>query len=228
MTDSYTPQTEYQATQSGTSGASSQIFPPDKQHPKYFLSTPVNYQITNNEYTSGPYYFDTVKNSWIFYKPGTYVPSPPPDPDAGNLWIDPTNMYLMYVYNEADFSFEGATPNTWYALTTNKRAYDYLILPMANDGDINVVFPPDRINIFKQSYIYFNREDADLKVRVEQKDDNGNVIGHQWASITQRAIDAIEDPLADFNDVLPASALRQLQESTNRLQARVDALMSAV
>lgn len=229
MTYSNSESTEYQVTTSSNAGeTSSQVFPPDKTLPKYFLDNPINFQITNNEYTSGPYYYDTVRNTWIFYTPGTYIPSPPPNPDGGNLWIDPTNMYLMYVYNDNDFSFPDARSNTWYALTTNKRAYDYLILPLALDGDINVVFPPDRINIFKQSYLYFNRNDLDLKVRVQQTNAQGDVIGHQWASITQRAIQAVEDPNSDFIDTLPAPALRQLHNSVGQLEQRVENLKAAV
>ena len=228
-TDSGDNLSEYQViTAANTGEASSQVHPPGKTAPKYFLDNPINFQITNNEYTSGPYYYDVIRNTWIFYTPGTYIPSPPPNPDAGNLWIDPTNMYLMYVYNENDFSFPDATDNTWYALTTNKRAYDYLIVPLAMDGDINVVIPPDRINIFKQSYLYFNRSDLDLKVRVEQKNEQGDVIGHQWASITQRAINAVNDPSKDFNDTLPAPALRQLHNSIGQLEQRVEALKEAV
>lgn len=201
----------------------------DKPEPKYFVNAPVNYQITNNEYTSGPYYYDFERNSWIFYIPGTEIPNPPLDPDGGNLWIDPTNMYLMYVYNENEMSFDDAQPNRWYALTTNKRAYDYLILPTASDGDdINITIPENRLDIFKQSHMYFNREDVDLKVRVERTDDNGDVIGWQWASITQRAIEAIEDPKEIFNNQLPASTLRNLHTSTNALQVRVDALRKEV
>jgi len=220
MTSSYnTEATEYSASATSTS----------KPEPKYFINAPVNYQITNNEYTSGPYYYDFERNSWIFYIPGTDIPNPPLDPDGGNLWIDPTNMYLMYVYNENEMTFDDAQPNRWYALTTNRRAYDYLILPTASDGDdINIPVPENRIDIFKQAHMYFNREDADLKVRVQRYDDSGEVIGWQWASITQRAIEAIENPKEIFNNQLPASTLRNLHTSTNALQARVDALRKEV
>lgn len=222
MTDSYTYNTE--ASEYSASATST-----GKPEPKYFINAPVNYQITNNEYTSGPYYYDFERNSWIFYIPGTDIPAPPLDPDGGNLWIDPTNMYLMYVYNENEMTFAEAQPNRWYALTTNKRAYDYLILPTASNGDdITIPVPENRINIFKQSHLYFNKEDVDLKVRVERYDDDGDVIGWQWASITQRAIEAIENPKENFNNQLPASTLRNLHTSTNALQARVDALRKEV
>ena len=197
--------------------------------PKFFKETPTNYEITNNEYTSAPYYFDQARNSWIFYIPGTDIPGPPVDPDAGNIWVDPTNMYLMYVYNQGEMTFNGAEPETWYALTTNKRAYDYLIIPIGADGtDINIMNTPnDRINIFKQTIIYFNKLDGDVKVRLKEDDGVGGVT-YRWSSITQRSIDAIEDPDVIFDDTLPAPALRQLMESTYALQERVDALLQQV
>ena len=197
--------------------------------PKYFKETPSNYEITNNEYSSAPYYFDQARNSWIFYIPGVDIPGPPVDPDGGNIWVDPTNMYLMYVYNAGEMTFTGAEPETWYALTTNKRAYDYLILPIGADGtDINIVNAPnDRINIFKQTVAYFNKLDADLKVRLQDTDDDGNTY-YKWSSVGQRALEGITDPDEVFNETIPAPALRQLMESTYDLQARVDALFAQV
>jgi len=196
----------------------------NKPLPKYFVEVPVNYQITNNEYTSAPYYYDLERNTWIFYKPGTQIPSPPLDPDAGNLWIDASNAYLMYVFNVNEMTFPDAVDNRWYALTTNKRAYDYLILPIVSDGDdVDTLVPPDRVNIFKQSWVYFNKLDMDIKIKVPEE----GGLTSAWQSITQRSIEAVSDPDADFNDVLPASALRQLQSSTNSLQQRVDALVAA-
>jgi len=197
--------------------------------PKYFKEAPANFEITNNEYSSAPYYFDQARNSWIFYIPGTDIPGPPVDPDAGNIWVDPTNMYLMYVYNGGEMTFPGAEVETWYALTTNKRAYDYLILPIGVDGtDINIVNAPnDRINIFKQTVAYFNKLDADLKVRIKEDDGAGGTV-YKWSSIAQRSLEGITDPDVVFDETLPAPALRQLMESTNKLQARVDALFQQV
>ena len=192
--------------------------------PKYFVEIPVNYQITNNEYTSAPYYFDMERNAWIFYKPGTEIPSPPLDPDAGNLWIDASNAYLMYVFNVNEMTFPDAVDNRWYALTTNKRAYDYLVLPVVADGDdVATLVPTDRVNIYKQSWVYFNKADMDIKIKVAEE----GGLTSTWQSITQRSIEAVTDPNADFNDILPASALRQLESSTNSLQQRVDALVAA-
>lgn len=197
--------------------------------PKFFKETPTNYEITNNEYTSAPYYFDQARNSWIFYIPGTDIPGPPVDPDGGNIWVDPTNMYLMYVYNQGEMTFKEAEPETWYALTTNKRAYDYLVIPIGADGtDINILNAPnDRINIFKQTIVYFNKLDADIKVRLKEDDGQGGIT-YDWASITQRSMEPIDDPDMIFDETLPAPALRQLMESTYALQARVDALLEQV
>ena len=192
--------------------------------PKYFPEAPISFEITNNEYTSGPYYYDRTRNSWIFYIPGTDIPNPPADPDGGNLWIDPTEMYLMYVYNQNEMQFEGAVGQRWYALTTNKRAYDYLIVPISDDGDnVNTLVPTDRVNIFKQGYLYFNNQDVDLKVKASVE---GDPESQAWASITQRGIQAVEDPDANFNDVLPTSALRSLRNTTDDLQKRVDVLVA--
>jgi len=195
--------------------------------PKYFKygATPLNYEIVNNEYTSGPYYYDYERNSWIFYIPGTDIPNPPLDPVAGNLWIDPTNMYLMYVYNENEMTFPEAVPEQWYALTTNKRAYDYLILPVSTNGDnVGTRVGPSDIDIFNQAYMYFNTADADIKVKVGSEP--GGVL-NGWASITQRSLDAVVDPDLDWNHNLPASALRQLQTSVDELEVKVEALKIA-
>ena len=196
----------------------------DKPEPKYFIENPLAFEITNNEYTSAPYYYDYARNAWIFYVPGTDIPNPPLDPDGGNLWIDPTNMYLMYVYNENEMVFPEAEEQRWYALTTNKRAYDYLIVPIANDGDdVSTLVPPERVNIFKQGFLFFSSVDKDLKVKVMEE----GGVSQAWASITQRGIEAVEDPLSDFNDTLPAMPLRHLRSSIDSLQARVDALKQA-
>jgi hypothetical protein len=198
--------------------------------PKYFKEAPVNYEIHNNEYSSGPYYYDQARNSWIFYIPGTFIPGPPVDPDNGNIWVDASSMYLMYVYNAGEMTFPGAVPDSWYALTTNKKAYDYLVLPIGDDGvDINIIDPPsNRVDIFQQSAVYFNRLDADIKVRLSESDGQGGTL-YKWSSITQRSLeDAVEDPNMDFNTAVPAPALRQLMETTNALQARVDALNAQV
>lgn len=216
MTSSYNDTEQNQAAAAGNTSAYA-----DKPLPKFFTENPVNFEITNNEYSSAPYYYDYTRNSWIFYKPGTDIPNPPLDPSRGNLWIDPTNMYLMYVYNENEMSFPDAEEQRWYALTTNKRAYDYLIVPTSLNGDnITTIRPPDSVDIFKQAYLYFNRQDVDLKVKVGEE---GGVTS-TWSSITQRAIEGVEDPNADFNDVLPASAIRQLQGSINTLEKKVEKL----
>ena len=194
-----------------------------KPLPKYFTPNPVAFEITNNEYTSAPYYFDYERNSWIFYKPGTDIPNPPLDPDAGNLWIDPTNMYLTYVYNTNELTFPDAEEDRWYALTTNKRAYDYMIVPISKDGtDIDTLRNRATIDVFKQGYMYFNISEADLKVKVtdqggEEKD---------WASITQRGMEPVsgDNPDDMWNSTLPASALRQLHVDTNSLQKRTETL----
>ena len=195
-----------------------------KPLPKYFSPNPVAFEITNNEFSSAPYYFDYDRNSWIFYKPGTDIPNPPLDPDAGNLWIDPTRMYLMYVYNVNELTFPDAGEEQWYALTTNKRAYDYMIVPISNDGtDISTYRNREAgIDIFKQGYMYFNLNEADLKVKVNINDGGDTA----WVSMTQRGIEPVSGDNPDdlWNSVLPHSQLRQLEGATNSLQKRTEDL----
>lgn len=219
MTSSYTGNTGQNDQSVAVTGATS-----TKPAPKFFNPTPIAFEITNNEYTSAPYYFDYTRNSWIFYKPGTFVPMPPPDPDAGNLFIAANNMYLMYVYNTNELTFPDAMEDRWYALTTNKRAYDYMIVPISRDGsDIETYRNRDSgLDVFKQGYLYFNLNEGDIKVKVL----NDAGAETEWASITQRGMDPVSgaNPNDLWNGALPASALRQLQTSTNGLQSRVEAL----
>jgi len=188
--------------------------------PFLFKSSPINYELVANNFTSAPYYYDRQRNSWIFYIPGTELPAPPLDPEDGNIWIDPTNGYLMYVYNAGELVTEDnpdVSNDAWVALTTNKRAYDYLVVPQGEkDSDVN--FEPLKVDLFKQTVVYFNTSDLDLKVKV----------GDSWQSIKQSGIDAVEDPDKIINDAIPATPLRNLQVSVDALQKRVIDLAQSI
>ena len=188
--------------------------------PFLFKEPPQNFEVVANNNTSGPYYYDSTRNSWIFYIPGTELPGPPLDPDAGNLWIDPTNAYLMYVYNAGELITEDnpdISADAWVALTSNKRAYDYLIVPYGED-DSDVDFSPLKIDLFKQTVVYFNTRDLDLKIKT----------GDSWQSIKQSGIDAVTDPNDLINDAIPPTQLRVLQNSVESLQQRVYDLASQI
>lgn len=205
--------------------------------PKYFPPFPINNQLDTNLYAGAPYYYDYGRRSWIFYIPGTELPGPPSDPEAGNVWIDQDNNYLMYIYNEDEMlpvdgsNFE-PQDNTWYALTTNKRAYDYLLVAQAEkSGDINItVNPSPTVNILGETLMYFNTVDGDLKVRLRQTDASTGEEYFDWVSVTQRALDAIavDDPNLNFNHVLPAPMIRRVDEQMADLQKRIDAVRDAI
>lgn len=192
--------------------------------PKYFPASAAQGQIHSNEYAGAPYYFDVRRNSWIFYIPGTAIIGPPVDPAAGNIWIDPTNAYLMYIYNAGEFNFPEAEPETWYALTTNKRAYDYMAVALAGrSGDVNITRSSGDVSIYNQTYLYFNTNDLDLKVRIKSIDDSTGDVVYEWASVSQRTIiGGVQSP-PPF-----APPLQHLEQSVDDLTAKVEALKKAV
>ena len=206
MTNSYSNSQILSAEETSTEVATASPDP-------FLFKDAINFELIANYNTSAPYYYDKTRNSWIFYIPGTELPGPPVDPAEGNIWIDPTNGYLMYVYNAGELVTEDnpdISNDAWVALTTNKRAYDYLIVPQG-EKDSEVNFAPLKVDLFKQTFMYFNTQDLDLKVKV----------GDSWQSIKQSGIDAVEDPDQIINDAVPATPLRNLEESVESLQQRV-------
>lgn len=214
MTDSYSNSQIVAAEEQLTEVAAAA--PP----PYLFKKSPINFELVANNFTSAPYYYDKQRNSWVFYIPGTELPAPPLDPEDGNIWIDPTNAYLMYVYNAGELVTEDnpdITTDSWVALTTNKRAYDYLVVPQG-ESDSEVNFSPLKIDLFKQTVVYFNTQDLDLKVKV----------GDSWQSIKQSGMAAVEDSDEIINDAIPATPLRNLKLSIQELQQRVNDLASQI
>jgi len=199
-------------------------------------------EFANNTETGAPYMFWQSKNSWIFYVPGTKIPEPPVNPYDGNIWINAfddetgeTGMYLMYVFNFNEMAgIEGRADDQWYALTSNKRAYDYLVLPTIHTADdkqdyldalIDRSQYPEAgsMDPTKQAYLYYNVEDGDIKVLNSTSD-----VQQEWISVTQHTVNPVDDPDADFSDVVPASALRVLKANTTELQEKIDNLRASI
>ena len=133
-----------------------------------------------------------------------------------------TTCTLMYVYNDNDFNPDlDVSAESWVALTSNKRAYDYLAVRQAANADDIVLTIPDHdtptVNFFGETLMYFNTTDMDLKIR--QKVLTAPMAGSapeeyvNWVSISQRSLNPIDDHDADpdFHDIEPHPALRQLE-----------------
>ena len=79
------------------------------------------------------------------------------------------------------------------------------------------------IDFTKQSYIYFNAEDGDLKVLNRQSADQ-----EEWVSVTQHTLNPVDDPDADFNEVIPASAIRVLKHNVGELEQSIADLKAKI
>ena len=238
---SYTPYETSEVDEDFVEDITAGIVRTTPKEPWRFRQNPAGegYDFDTNSYVGSPFLYWESVDSWIFFNVSTEPPGPPADPENGNLWINVKNrdntdgLYLMYVYNDYEMDDYGRDPESWYALTDNKRAYDYMVvptvtsdaeLPLAQNTTIIGNTPVEyEIDIFKQAYLYFNSQDMDLKVLVPRPDDTA-----AWASVTQLSLDLINDPDLTVNDLVPPSSVRQLKRSINSLDDKIAKLKNDI
>lgn len=167
---------------------------------------PLERDTFTNPTTGGLYYYirggqgsgnlnKHYKNSWVFVPHGKdFQTNPPYDPNQGNLWVDRNNAYLVYVWNDGTINYSSTVG--WTALTTKKRAYDHFVLQIADSPSelTDVIEAPGTLtySIYKQGYIYFNRNNLNLYVWNGDTDEYGVPTNPNpsdaWVSITQHEL----------------------------------------
>jgi len=143
------------------------------------------------------------KNSWVFFPHDSKIIINSFDPSEGNLWVDDSDSYIVYVYNNGEIADK---IRGWYALTTKKKGYDHFVIQTAAAPKDLAIIDPNSLSddtanrvpgvILKQGFIYYNTTSNDLFVWNGETDDYGNPLGTEtspssssWIQITRRSLE---------------------------------------
>lgn len=192
---------------------------------KYIIETP-KYDLGGVEI---PEEQRQTKNSWVFYPSDVEIGIEVFDPSQGNLWVDDSDSFIVYVYNDGEIVDK---PYGWFALTEKKKGYDYFVIQTAPDpSQLALIGESDAITndsyiygdgslqplVLKQGFLYYNTTNNDMYVWQGETDQYGNTGGFegQWIQITKQTVEPTN------TDIL-------IKTSYDLLLERIEALELAV